>query len=69
VAPVEVTRLAKRALALQQRRNEDAQRLRALRAMVDKGVAALDRGDFVEIDDLGLDAFMRSITPTRRRRR
>jgi antitoxin ParD1/3/4 len=55
--------------ALQQRRREDALRLRALRALVDEGVAALDRGDFVDVDDDGLDAFMRSVTPARRHRR
>ena len=53
---------------LQQRRREDALRLKALRAMIHDGVAALDRGDYVEIEDSELDGFMRSLTPARRKR-
>ncbi len=52
--------------ALQKRRSEDALRLKALRAMIDKGVAALDRGDYDEVEDSELDGFMRSLTPARR---
>lgn len=35
--------------ALQQRRREDALRLKALQARLDQGIAALDRGDYVEL--------------------
>ncbi|MBA3396226.1 MAG: type II toxin-antitoxin system ParD family antitoxin [Deltaproteobacteria bacterium] len=54
--------------ALQKRRREDALRLKALRAMIGEGVAALDRGDYVEVEDSELDGFMRSLTPARRKR-
>lgn len=54
--------------ALQKRRKEDALRLRALRAMIDEGLTALNRGDIVELDDSELDGFMKSLTPARRKR-
>jgi len=44
--------------ALQQRRELDALRLDRLRLSVEAGAAALDRGDYVEIEDAGLDAFL-----------
>jgi antitoxin ParD1/3/4 len=44
--------------ALQQRRREDALKLERLRAAVDEGDAALARGDYIEVDDAGLEAFM-----------
>jgi antitoxin ParD1/3/4 len=44
--------------ALQQRRKEDALRLKGLRAQIKTGVAALDRGDFVDVDDAELDAYL-----------
>ena len=47
--------------ALQQRRKEDALRLKALRAQIKAGVAALDRGDFVEVDDADLDAYLEQL--------
>jgi antitoxin ParD1/3/4 len=37
--------------ALQQRRREDALKLEALRVQIQAGVDALNRGDFIEIDD------------------
>jgi antitoxin ParD1/3/4 len=43
---------------LQQRRQVDALKLKALRAQIKAGVDALDRGDFVEIDDADLDSFL-----------
>ena len=43
---------------LQQRRREDALKLKALRAQIKAGVDALDRGDFVEVDDADLDRFL-----------
>ena len=48
--------------ALQQRRREDALKLKALRAQIKAGVDALDRGDFVEVDDLDLDHYLESLT-------
>ena len=44
--------------ALQQRRELDALRLDRLRLSVEAGAAALDRGDYAEIEDAGLDAFL-----------
>jgi antitoxin ParD1/3/4 len=55
--------------ALQQRRREDALKLRALRAQLQAGVDALERGDFVQIDELDLDAYMTRPVATRARRR
>jgi antitoxin ParD1/3/4 len=50
--------------ALQQRRREDALKLEALRVQIQAGVDALDRGDFIEIDDSGLDAYLKGLTDT-----
>jgi antitoxin ParD1/3/4 len=47
--------------ALQQRRREDALKLKALRAQIKTGVDALERGDFVEIDGAGLDAYLEGL--------
>jgi antitoxin ParD1/3/4 len=44
--------------ALQQRRREDALKVKALRTLVEAGVDALDRGDFVELDDASLERFL-----------
>jgi antitoxin ParD1/3/4 len=56
--------------ALQQRRREDALKLKALRIQIKAGVDALDRGDFVEVDDAGLDDYLEGLTvsPSRRPR-
>jgi antitoxin ParD1/3/4 len=56
--------------ALQQRRREDALKLKALRVQIKAGVDALDRGDFVEVDDAGLDDYLEGLTvsPARRPR-
>ncbi|MCX7366529.1 MAG: type II toxin-antitoxin system ParD family antitoxin [Alphaproteobacteria bacterium] len=43
--------------ALQQRRREDGLKLKSLRAQIKAGVEALDRGEFVEIDDASLDDY------------
>lgn len=51
--------------ALQQRRREDALRLAALRAEIEKGARDLDRGDFVEIDDADLERYLAGLTPRR----
>ncbi len=50
---------------LQQRRREDALKLRALRAQLQAGVEALERGDVVELEDAALE---RVFTPTKVRR-
>ena len=44
--------------ALQQRRREDELTLTSLRAQINAGVEALDRGEFVEIDDADLDDYL-----------
>lgn len=54
---------------LQQRRREDAVKLRALRAQLQAGLDALERGDFVQIDERDLDAYMTRLVATRSRRR
>jgi len=48
--------------ALQQRRREDALKLKALRAQIKAGVDALDRGDFVEVDDADLEGYLEGLT-------
>jgi antitoxin ParD1/3/4 len=48
--------------ALQQRRREDALKLKALRAQIKAGVDALNRGDFVEVDDADLDSYLEGLT-------
>jgi antitoxin ParD1/3/4 len=56
--------------ALQQRRREDALKLKALRAQIKAGVDALDRGDFVEVDDGDLEGFLEGLpTPSEQRAR
>ena len=47
---------------LQQRRQEDALKLKALRAQIKAGVDALNRGDFIEVDDAELDGFLEGLT-------
>lgn len=56
--------------ALQQRRRENALKLKALRAQIKAGIDARDRGDFVEInaEDLG-DYLDRLSTKSARTRR
>jgi antitoxin ParD1/3/4 len=44
--------------ALQQRRREDALKLEVLRAQIQAGVEALERGDFIEIEDTDLEAYL-----------
>lgn len=48
--------------ALQQRRREDELKLKSLRAQIKAGVDALDRGEFVEIDDTGLESYFDRLT-------
>lgn len=47
--------------ALQQRRREDALKLKALRVQIKAGVDALDRGNFVEVDDSDLDGYLEGL--------
>jgi len=46
---------------LQRRRREDALRLRALRIHIKAGVDALERGDFIELDDGDLDSYLEAL--------
>jgi len=52
--------------ALQQRRREDALKLEALREQIGAGIAAIERGDFIEIDDAELDEYLATVTPQSR---
>ena len=55
---------------LQQRRKEHSIRLKILRAQIKAGVDALERGDFVEVDDADLEGFLeRLTTPASKRAR
>ena len=44
--------------ALQQRRAAEALKLDKLRLAIRQGVAALDRGDYTELDDESMDAYL-----------
>lgn len=48
--------------ALQQRRREDALKLRALRLQIKAGVEALDRGEFTEVADADLDRYLEGLS-------
>jgi antitoxin ParD1/3/4 len=48
--------------ALQQRRREDALKLKALRIQIKAGIDALDRGDYVEMDGAELDDYLEGLT-------
>ena len=54
--------------SLQQRRREDGLKLEALRAQIHAGVAALASGNFIELDEVGLDRYF-AVTPRPRRKR
>jgi antitoxin ParD1/3/4 len=47
--------------ALQQRRREDALKLRALRLHIKIGADALDRGEFVEVDEADLETYLEEL--------
>jgi antitoxin ParD1/3/4 len=47
--------------ALQQRRREDALKLKALRAQVRAGIAALDAGEFSDVTDADLDRYLEGL--------
>ncbi len=48
--------------ALQHRRREDMLKLKLLRAQIEAGVDALDRGDLVELDGAELEAYLVGLT-------
>jgi antitoxin ParD1/3/4 len=48
--------------ALQQRRREDALKLEVLRIQINAGVDALDRGEFTEVADTELDAYLERLS-------
>lgn len=47
---------------LQQRRREDALKLKALRMQIKAGVDSLDNGEFDEVADADLDAYLEGLT-------
>jgi antitoxin ParD1/3/4 len=47
---------------LWQRRREDAVKLKALRLQVRVGVAALERGDFTEVDGADIEGYLEGLT-------
>lgn len=47
---------------LQQRRREDTLKLKALRIQIKAGIDALDRGDFVEVEDAELGDYLEGLT-------
>lgn len=54
--------------ALRQRRQQDALKLELLRAQVELGVSALDRGDATEIDESEIESYLSAISAPRARR-
>jgi len=48
--------------ALQQRRREDTLKLKVLRAQIRAGIDELGRGNFVEVNDSDLDAYLQGLT-------
>lgn len=54
--------------ALQQRRREDALKLKALRAAIKEGLDSLDRGDYVEVESSQLASYLDSLTAAGRKR-
>jgi antitoxin ParD1/3/4 len=47
---------------LQQKRREDALKLRALRARIKAGLETLERGDFIEVADGDLEGYLEKLT-------
>jgi antitoxin ParD1/3/4 len=52
--------------ALQRRRAEDALKLENLRIAIQQGVAALERGEYTDVDDKDLDAFLDELAAPKR---
>lgn len=48
---------------LQQKRREDALKLRALRVRIKAGLGELERGDFTDIAEADLDGYLEGLTP------
>lgn len=48
--------------ALQQRRREDALKLKLLRTQIRMGTDAIEQGDFVEIGEVDLDGYFEGLT-------
>lgn len=48
--------------ALQQRRREDALKLKALRMQIKAGVGALERAEFTEVAEADLDRYLEGLT-------
>jgi antitoxin ParD1/3/4 len=55
--------------ALQQRRGEDALKLKMLRMHIKAGIEALDRGDFTEVDDSDLESYMEQLISPKAKKR
>lgn len=53
--------------ALQQRRAEEALKLDKLRVSIKQGIAALGRGDYTEVEDEDLDAYLDDLAAPGRR--
>ena len=53
--------------ALRQRRAEETLKLDRLRVTIQQGVAALDRGDYTEVKDEDLDAYLDDLAEPDRR--
>jgi antitoxin ParD1/3/4 len=53
--------------ALQQRRVEEALKLDKLRLSIKLGIAALDRGDYAEVEDEELDGYLDGLAEPARR--
>lgn len=47
---------------LQQRRQEDALKLKVLRSQIKAGADALKRGDFVELDEMEVERYLEGLT-------
>jgi antitoxin ParD1/3/4 len=54
--------------ALQQRRREDALKLKALRAAIKQGLDSIEQGDYIDVDDSQLESYLDSLTAAGRKR-
>jgi antitoxin ParD1/3/4 len=55
--------------ALQQRREQDALRLEALRKELDLGIADLDAGNYTVVEEHEIDAYIKGLAPVKRKTR
>lgn len=53
--------------ALRQRRDEEALKLDKLRGSIEQGIAALERGEYTEVEDEELDSFLDDLAAPARR--